>query len=191
MNEIPPLPTSGSPKNCGLAVWSLVLGILAVVLSVVCIGPLFAIPAVICGHVAYSRINRSAGDMSGQGLALGGLITGYVSIAMIPLIAMLAAIAIPNFVKARDTAQRNACINNLRQIDGAKLAWALEQKKKDGDPATMTDISGFLRAGPLICPKGGVYQVNPVGEAPTCSIPGHELSSGDSPVPKPSRGTHL
>jgi competence protein ComGC len=152
---------------------------------------LFAITAVICGHVAYSRIKRSAGAMSGQSLALGGLITGYVSIAMIPIIAMLAAIAIPNFVKARDTAQHNACINNLRQIDGAKQQWALEQKKNDGDPVTMTDISGFLRAGPLQCPKGGVYQINPVGAAPTCSIPGHDLQAAGLPTTKPRRGTRL
>ena len=85
--------------NCSLAVWSLVLGILAIVLSVVCIGPLFAIPAVICGHMAYSRIKRSAGALSGEGLALGGLITGYLSLALIPLIGIMAAIAIPNFVK--------------------------------------------------------------------------------------------
>jgi hypothetical protein len=191
MNEKPLISNPVQPRNCGLAIWSLLLGILAVVLSVVCIGPLLAIPAVICGHLAYSRIKRSAGALSGQGLALGGLITGYVSIAMIPIIAMMAAIAIPNFVKARDMAQRNACINNLRQIEGAKQSWALGQKKSDGDPVTMPDISNFLPANPLNCPKGGLYQINPVGEAPTCSIPGHELGAGNSVAPPPRGGTSL
>ena len=46
---------------------------------------------------------------------------------VVAIIGLLAAIAIPNFVKARTTSQTNACINNLRQIDGAKQQWALEQ----------------------------------------------------------------
>src|ERR1035438_2801613 len=113
MTEPDPFPvTPAQPKNSGLAIWSLVFGILAIVLSVVCIGPLFSIPAVICGHIAYSRIRRSVGALSGEGLALGGLITGYIGIALIPIIGLLAAIAVPNFVRARTTAQMNACISN-------------------------------------------------------------------------------
>ena len=194
MNEassIPTVPTQ--PPNCGLAVWSLVLGILAVVLSVICIGPLFAIPAVICGHIAYSRVERSEGRLSGGGLALGGLISGYVSLALIPVIGMMAAIAIPNFVKARDTAQMNACISNLRQMDSAKEQWALEHKKQTTDTPTAQELETYLRSGPggLKCPAGGVYSINAVGEAPTCSIPRHQLpglarSRADRhPLPRP------
>ena len=57
------------------------------------------------------------------------------------------AIAIPNFIKARETAQRNACINNLRQIDAAKQQWALENGKKDGDVPTRSDLAPYLRGG--------------------------------------------
>ena len=176
MNETPSVATIPlQPKNCGLAIWSLVLGILAIVL--VCIGPLFAIPAVICGHIAYSRIKRSAGALSGGGLALGGLITGYLSIALIPVILMMAAIAIPNFVKARSTAQMHACISNLHQIDGAKQQWALEHKKETADTPTPQQLDAYLHMGfsRLKCPAGGVYTINAVGEKPTCSIPRHEL----------------
>jgi hypothetical protein len=179
MYEVPPIPTtSPAPKNCGLAVWSLVLGILAIVFSVVCIGPLIGIPAVICGHMAYSRIKRSAGELTGNGLALGGLITGYLSIALIPVIGMMAAIAIPNFVKARNTAQMNACISNLRQIDGAKQEWALENKKQTTDTPTAQELEAILHRSltTLQCPAGGVYTINAVGQEPTCSIPGHRLS---------------
>lgn len=177
MNEPPSIPTTPvQPKNSGLAVWSLVFGILAIALSIACIGPLFAIPAVICGHIALSRIKRSAGVLSGEGLAMGGLITGYVGLALIPVIALMAAIAVPNFVKARETAQRQVCIIHLKQIESAKQAWAHQQKKNDGEPVTAVDISGYgLPANSLKCPKGGVYQINPVGEKPTCSIAGHEL----------------
>ena len=177
MNEAPPVSTiPDQPKNCGLAVWSLVLGILALVL--VCIGPLFGIPAVICGHMAHSRIKRSAGALSGGGLALGGLITGYLSIALIPLIGILAAIAIPNFVKARNTAQMNMCISHLRMIDGAKQQWALENKKEPTDTPTAQDLDTFLPGSftTLKCPAGGVYTINAVGQKPTCSIPQHELT---------------
>jgi Domain of unknown function (DUF4190) len=160
--------------NCSLAVWSLVLGILAIVL--VCIGPLFAIPAVICGHMAYSRIKRSAGALSGEGLALGGLITGYLSLALIPLIGIMAAIAIPNFVKARTAAQRIVCINNLRQIDDAKQQWATQNKKETTDTPTAQELDVYLHRSftTLKCPAGGVYTINAVGEKPACSIPHHE-----------------
>lgn len=178
MHETPFLPTAVQPKNSSLAIWSLVLGIL----SLTCFSILSAVPAVVCGHMAYSRIKRSAGALTGQGLAIGGLVTGYIGIAWaIVFIPMMAAIAIPNFVKARDTAQRNACINNLRQIDGAKHGWALEQKKVEGDLVAVADISVYLSPGSLLCPKGGSYQINPVGQSPTCSIPGHELPANPSP----------
>ena len=172
MDQPPSLPTiPAQPKNCGLAIWSLVLG----VLSLTCFWLLTAIPAVICGHMAYSRIRRSAGALSGEGLALAGLITGYIGIAAsIFLIPLMAAIAIPNFVKARTTAQMNLCINNLRQIDGAKHQWALENKKPVTAVPTVEELDPYLRAR-IQCPAGGVYTLNAVGEPPTCSIPTHQL----------------
>src|SRR5438034_9879767 len=107
MNQPPPVPTPIQPKNSGLAIWSLVLGIL----SLTCFYLFTGIPAVICGHIAHSRIKRSGGALEGSGLALAGLITGYIGIALsVVIVPLLAAIAIPNFVKARDTAQKNVCI---------------------------------------------------------------------------------
>jgi hypothetical protein len=128
--------------------------------------------------MAYSRIRRSAGALSGEGLALGGLITGYLSFALIPMIGLLAAIAIPNFVKARSTAQMNVCINNLRQIDTAKQHWALDNKKATTDTPTAQELDAYLHNSftTLKCPAGGVYTINAVGEKPTCSILHHELS---------------
>lgn len=180
MNETSPPVSGNQTKTSGLAVWSLVLGILGIILLLVCIGPLFAIPGVICGHMAHSRIKRSGGTLTGGGMALGGLITGYACIALgVFLVPMMAAIAIPNFVKARDTAMRNACINNLRQIDGAKQQWALENDKVDdtGITLTSTNLDIYLKPGwaELKCLKGGTYTINPLGQEPTCSIPGHEL----------------
>src|SRR5437870_4766867 len=124
MDQPPPASAFPVPRNSTLAIWSLVLGIVGIVLVVVCLGPLFAIPAIICGHLAYSRIKRSSGALGGRGLALGGLIMGYVSIALsFVMIPLMAAVAIPNFVKARDKALQQVCIRNLEQIDRAKQAW--------------------------------------------------------------------
>jgi hypothetical protein len=88
--------------------------------------------------------------------------------------AVLAAIAIPNFVKAREAAQRNACINNLRQLDAAKAQWALENNKKATDKPSMDDLRPFLH-GRISCPAGGYYTLGTAAERPTCSIPGHTL----------------
>lgn len=168
----PPLPPA---RTSPLAIWSLVLSLLGFVL--LCIGPFFAIPGVICGHLAHSRIKRSGGTLEGHGLALGGLITGYVVIALsVVAIPMMAAIAIPNFVKARSTAQRNACINNLRQIDAAKEQWSLEEKKDAGAIPTEADLKSYFGEDGLpMCPAKGSYTLKPLGELPVCSIPEHVL----------------
>src|SRR6267378_3603925 len=66
---------------------------------------------------------------------------------VVAIIGLLAAIAIPNFVRARTTSQKNACINNLRQIDGAKQQWALETKASATAAPDITDIQPYLGRG--------------------------------------------
>ena len=98
---------------------------------------------------------------------------------VVAIIGLLAAIAIPNFVRARTTAQMNACINNLRQIDGAKQQWALETKQAGNATPVSTDIDPYLgRNGSttnITCPAGGTtatfdnsYTINAVNVAPLC-----------------------
>jgi hypothetical protein len=87
---------------------------------------------------------------------------------------MMAAIAVPNFIKAREVSQQNACINNLRQIDAAKQQWALEKGKQATDVPTWDDLKPYLGRIPH-CPAGGTYTINAVGDPPQCSVPGHEL----------------
>jgi prepilin-type N-terminal cleavage/methylation domain-containing protein len=96
---------------------------------------------------------------------------------VVAIIGLLAAIAIPNFVKARTTAQKNACINNLRQIDGAKEQWALENKKTATDSPVTTDLIGtdkYIKVDPS-CPAAGTYTYNNMSTKPTCSITDHTL----------------
>jgi Protein of unknown function (DUF3352) len=96
--------------------------------------------------------------------------------AIVLPIGLLSAVAVPNFVKARQTAQFNSCINNLRQIDGAKQQWALENKKPQSAKPTQSDLKAYFRNGQFpVCPQGGVYTINSIGQPPRCNIPGHEL----------------
>ena len=72
--------------------------------------------------------------------------------------------------------QASACINNLRQIDGAKQQWALERQKKKGALLTPADLAPYLPGNTVpACPAGGVYTLNPVAISPICNIPGHAL----------------
>lgn len=96
--------------------------------------------------------------------------------------------AIPAFMSARSAAQRNACINNLRMLDGATAQWALENKQTDGAPVTMGDLKPYLRGQSLpTCPAKGTYSVSKIGEPPRCTIPGHQLSSFPGPGLRPLR----
>ena len=91
---------------------------------------------------------------------------------VVAIIGLLAAIAIPNFVKARTASQKNACIANLKQIQGAKATWALENKKVDTDTPADTDLFGntqYIRTKPE-CPGGGTYTLNNVATDPACSL---------------------
>jgi prepilin-type N-terminal cleavage/methylation domain-containing protein len=89
---------------------------------------------------------------------------------VVAIIGLLAAIAIPNFVKARATAQRNACINNLRQIDGAKEQHALEARLTAGATPADTAINAYLKGTQTpICPGGGTYTYGAIGSDPTCN----------------------
>jgi hypothetical protein len=111
-------------------------------------------------------------------LAIGNSSQSEANMVLLPAVAvpgMMAAIAIPNFVKARATSQRNACINNLRMIEAAKQQWALEKGKKDGDVPTQDDLMPYLSGHWPVCPQGGTYTIGAVGEPPTCSIPDHKL----------------
>ena len=85
---------------------------------------------------------------------------------VVAIIGLLAAIAIPNFVKARENAQLNSIINNLRIIEGAKDQWALENKKGTGDAvADLTVISDYLKGATVKVVVNETYTPNPVGTA--------------------------
>jgi prepilin-type N-terminal cleavage/methylation domain-containing protein len=100
---------------------------------------------------------------------------------VVAIIGLLAAIAIPNFIKARTTAQANACINNLRQIDAAAQQWALETHQLGTAVYTDTDIVSYLGRGTgstanVVCPADPAatfatsYTTVNTSVAPACKI---------------------
>src|SRR5215469_8040088 len=98
---------------------------------------------------------------------------------VVAIIGLLAAIAIPNFVRARTTSQTNACINNLRQIDGAKQQWALENHQISTAAPASTALMPYLGRGTAgswpTCPAAGTYTIGTVSVAPTCNVNNHVL----------------
>jgi len=93
---------------------------------------------------------------------------------VVAIIGLLAAIAIPNFVRARESAQANACINNLRQIDGAKQQWALEERALPNATSPDAELILYLgRSGTLalpVCPVGdAAYTIGAVNATPLCT----------------------
>ena len=92
---------------------------------------------------------------------------------VVAIIGLLAAIAIPNFVKARESAQLNSIFNNLRIIEGAKDQWALENKKGTGDAvASVTTVLDYLKGGTVKPVVGETYDTTSVGTASTATLPG-------------------
>jgi len=90
---------------------------------------------------------------------------------------LLIAIAIPNFVRSPNI-PRNACINNLRQIDGAKQQWALDNHRSETDTPTSNDVAHYLKGKMFpVCYAGGKYTIGRVNEDPKCSIAEHALPS--------------
>jgi len=102
---------------------------------------------------------------------------------VVGIIGLLAAIAIPNFLRASLRSKANACINNLRQIDAAVQEWALETGAAATANVNSANIAPYLgrgAAGKMInvdlrCPSGGTYTITDVSTLPTCDQPNHTL----------------
>ncbi len=151
--------TTAQKQMVGVAVASLVLGILGLVL----LGPLGSIPAVICGHVAKSKIKTNPDMLTGDGMALAGLILGYVQIGfMLVILPILFVIALPSYHRARETAQKHVCIENLRQINVAAQQYRIEYRTEKIPALNNPEFLGYFATGELpVCPAGGYYNAAP------------------------------
>lgn len=102
-------------------------------------------------------------------------------IVLAAIAAVVLAVGIPNFIRARNTPSSAPCVNRLMQIDSAKQEWALENGKTSNDVPTWGDIYPYLSSsftnrwftnGTPVCPEGGTYTLGRVGVHPTCTIGG-------------------
>ena len=94
---------------------------------------------------------------------------------VITIIGVIAAMAVPNILESVEKSRRQACVINLKNIEGAKVRWAAEQRKLSTETPSEDDLFGkgkYIR-DTLVCPSGGTYSLNPVEDKPTCSVPGH------------------
>src|SRR6267154_100250 len=128
------------PKTDGGAVASMVLGIASIVL---CLSFLAGIPAIILGHISRSRIRKSMGRLQGEGMALTGLILGYVSL---PFVLMFAAVLIPNLVRARISANESAAASTVRTINISQVTYSTTYSEQ-GYARDLATLGGDCNSG--------------------------------------------
>ena len=87
---------------------------------------------------------------------------------VVMIIAILLAIAIPNFLRARETSRAKSCTGNLRQIETAKEQWAMDNKKSATDTPTSAFLApDYMKTYPS-CPSAGAYTIGDMSTRPVC-----------------------
>jgi type IV pilus assembly protein PilA len=124
---------TGPPESSGKALASLICGIFFFVFP-------SAIAAIILGHISLSDIRKSAGRLTGHGMAVTGLVLGYLGVAVIPFVLIVAAIAIPNLLRARMVANEASAVGSLRTIDTAARTYA--SLYSNGYPPSLEAMAG-------------------------------------------------
>lgn len=117
----PPIPT-GDAQTSGLAITSLILGIFFFILPAAILG-------IILGHIARAQIRDSAGRIKGAGLATAGLVLGYSGVVILPVILIIAAIAIPNLLHAKMAANESSAVSALHTLNSAALEYQTIQNR--------------------------------------------------------------
>ena len=157
-----PAPPARPAETSGKAVISLVCGLLFFV-------PMAFIAAIVFGHLSLSEIKRSAGRLTGEGMAIAGLVLGYIWIAGIPVFLIIAAIAIPNVLRARIAANEASAAGGVRTLMVAEVSYAANHP----DEGYTCSLSALEQAG-LISGKLASGQRNGYAfEFSTCA-PGAE-----------------
>jgi len=126
-------PFAGVPQTSGKAIGSLVCGLF----FFTCLA---SIVAIVLGHMSLSEIRKSAGRLKGEGLAIGGLVLGYMGIVAIPFILIVAAIAIPNLLRARMAANESSAAAGVRTLITAEFSYS-EKNPAKGYTCSLSDLS--------------------------------------------------
>lgn len=157
-------------ETSGKAVASLVCGFLFFFFPA-------ALAAIILGHISLSDIRKSAGRLKGHGIAVGGLVLGYLGIVIIPLILIVAAIAIPNLLRSRMAANEASAVGSLRTIYQASVNYS--ETYKNGYPANLEVLTGI---GIPSCDHAGLIGTQLASGMRNGYVFTYEPSSG--PVPQ-------
>lgn len=104
--------------------------------------PLFIV-AIVLGHMSLSEIKKSSGRLKGEGIALAGLILGYLGIIFIPIILIVAAIAIPNLLRARIAANEASAAASVRELVSAEISYQATHQNA-GFTCSFSDLSRQL-----------------------------------------------
>lgn len=142
-----PPPLDGNPPTSGKAIASLVCGIFTFFLPA-------SIAAVILGHLSLSEIRRSAGRLGGRGLATTGLVLGYLGLMVLPIM-IVAAIAIPNLLRARMAANEASAVGSLRVIETAAVSY--DSEYENGFPSNL-EVLAANPGGERACNHAGLIE---------------------------------
>jgi len=129
----------GPAETSGKAIASLICGICFLIFPA-------AVAAIILGHLSLSDINKSAGRLTGRGIATTGLVLGYFGVlGLIPFILIIAAIAIPNLIRARTAANEASAAASLRTISSAASLYSATYS--NGFPPSLLSMDGIDTGG--------------------------------------------
>jgi len=136
---------AGTSETSGKAILSLICGLLFFI-------PFLFIAAIVLGHLSLSEIRKSAGRLKGEGIAIAGLVLGYIGIAGIPLILIVAAIALPNLLRARMAANESSAVGSVRILSAAEVTYTAAHPEQGytcslSDLADAASIKGPLATG--------------------------------------------
>jgi type IV pilus assembly protein PilA len=153
-----PIPPPGSPRPASLPPGFIPPTSGKAIGSLICSFFFFFFPAsivaVILGHLSLSEIRKSAGRLKGQGIATAGLILGYMGVAFIPIMLIIAAIAIPNLLRARMAANEASAVGSLRTYNTAIITYAT-QCPQQGFPAAAENLG----PGPGDCSHANLVEM--------------------------------
>jgi len=131
-----PLAPGVPAETSGKAILSLVCGLLFFI-------PLAFVAAIVFGHLGLSEIRKSAGRLKGEGMAIAGLVLGYAWIVGIPIILIVAAIAIPNLLRARMAANESSAVASIRTLNAAEVAYSTGHANV-GFTCSLSDLSSLI-----------------------------------------------
>ena len=148
-------------KTLGMAITSLVLGCLFLLPI---LGALFSVAALTLGIISLVKISKNKETLKGQGLAIAGIVLGALGVVLIPIIALLVAIAVPNFMRARHLSQEVQAASNLRAIVVAQETYYLDHMGYTTLKGLTQDDSYYLKDSALAEGYSKGYKFNVVTE---------------------------